>query len=614
MCGIVGLHGPQEPGWIAAMNASQFRRGPDDEGLFRDPESGLALAMRRLAIIDIAGGHQPMRSANGRYVLVYNGEIYNARELRRELEAAGESFSTDHSDTEVLLKLLAREGEGCLVRLNGMFAFAFYDSLQRTLLCARDRMGIKPFYYTREGGRFAFASEMKALLELPFVGREIDRQALFDYLSLLYIPGAPSILKSVRRLPAGHWLKYSLADGAIEIAPYWRLDYAPDRSVAAADWPLRIRDELRRAVGRWSLSDVSVAVSLSGGLDSSSIAAFAAEAGMEVSAYSLGFEGPGEESWNELPLARKVAQKWGLRHHETVLRPEALLDALPAMVEALDEPYAGGLPSWFVYEAMGRDVKVGLIGVGGDEMFGNYGKWRALEGDTLARRWFGTRRSIDARGFRRDFFDAYYYFADAEKRAILADDGRGCRDTAEMLYERMIAARAANPRDGVAMLDISTQLADEFLLMTDRFSMAHSLEARTPFLDNGFVDLVRSIPARIRTRRGDLKGLLRVAVAPLLPPELLRAPKKGFVIPLGPWLRGRLRPAVETLLAPDRLDRQGLLSASFHRRYVKPHLDGTADHTLKVWAAMMFQLWHRRVVERREIGSLTSLTAADAWA
>src|SRR5215472_6721912 len=217
MCGIAGIHGHQNSAWIETMNASIIHRGPDGDGLYRDEAAGLALAMRRLAIIDLAGGHQPMHSADGRYALVYNGEIYNAQELRIELEAAGERFATDHSDTEVLLRLLMREGERCLDRLNGMFAFAFYDSVRRILLCARDRFGIKPLYYVHQGGHFAFASELKALLKLPFVSREIDRQALFDYLSLLYVPGSQSILASVRRLAAGHWLSYSLDSGAVEV-------------------------------------------------------------------------------------------------------------------------------------------------------------------------------------------------------------------------------------------------------------------------------------------------------------------------------------------------------------------------------------------------------------
>lgn len=579
------------------MNACQLHRGPDDQGLFRDEDAGLALAMRRLSIIDLAGGAQPMCSPDGRYVLVYNGEIYNAQELRREMGGAGESFATDHSDTEVLLRLLMREGEQCLARLNGMFAFAFYDAKQRTILCARDGMGIKPFYYAQAGRRFAFASEMKALLELPFLSRDIDRQALFDYLSLLYIPGEQSILKSVRRLAAGHWLKYSLADGAIETAPWWRLSYEPDEAVARAEWPERIRDELGRAVGRWSRSDVPVAVSLSGGLDSSAIAAIAAQSGVNVTAYSLGFEGPGEDAWNELPLARAVARKWGLPHREIVLRPEAMLDALPAMVEALDEPYAGGLPSWFVFAGMAGNVKVALTGTGGDEMFGNYGKWRNLEGGALRRLFSGAQNPPSQGRFRRDFFETFYYFADAEKRTVLADGGEGCRDTADMMYEILAASHATNLRDGIAGLDIATQLPEEFLLMTDRFSMAHSIEARTPFLDSGLVDLVRRIPAALRTQRNDLKGLLRAAVAPLLPPELLTAPKKGFVIPLASWLRGRLRPMVEELLSPDRLRRQGLFAEAYYTRYVRAHLDGREDHAQQIWAGVMFQLWHRRFVE-----------------
>lgn len=603
MCGIVGIHGLQEPAWIEAMNRCLVHRGPDDHGVYVDQSAGLALAMRRLAILDLAGGAQPMRSADGRYVIVYNGEIYNARELRRDLESAGERFATDHSDTEVLLRLLIREGEACLDRINGMFAFAFYDSLERKLLCARDRVGIKPFYYTVDGGRFAFASELKALLALPFVRRDIDRQALFDYLSLLYVPGEQSILASVRRLPPGHWLKYSLADRTLEVKRWWRLRYTPDRTIGAAEWPALIREELRQAVLRWSQADVPIAVSLSGGLDSSAIAAIAAQAGLDITAYSLGFEGPGEEAWNELPLARDLARKWGIRHREFVLRPEATLEALPQMVEALDEPYGGGLPSWFVFRAMGGNVKVALTGTGGDEMFGNYGKWRPLEGGPLTR-WLRRRPdAIDRDRFSQDFFARSYYFPDAAKRAVLADGGETCRDTADLLYERFSAEPGIALRDGVASLDIGTQLPEEFLLMTDRFSMAHSVEARTPFLDNGMIDLVRRIPADIRTRRNDLKYLLREAVAPLLPPSLLNAPKRGFVIPFGLWLRGPLKSTVEHLLAPDRLRQQGFFTAGFYDHYVKPHLDGRADHTQRIWAAMMFQLWHQRFIEEASAGA-----------
>lgn len=603
MCGIVGIHGKYHDAWIETMNRRQIHRGPDDNGVYSDHDVSLSLAMRRLSILDLAGGAQPMRSTDGRHVIVYNGEIYNSVELRRELESAGECFSSDHSDTEVLFRLLIREGERCLPRLNGMFAFAFYDSAERKLLCGRDRFGIKPFYYTAENGQFAFASELKALLELPFVRRDIDRQALFDYLSLHFVPGSQTILQSVRRLPAGHWLKYSLGSKSIDIQRWWQFDYAPDSSVAAADWPELIREELRGAVQRWCQSDVPVAVSLSGGLDSSAITAIAAQSGMDITAYSLGFEGEGEAAWNELPLARELASSNGVRHHELVLRPEATLDALPQMVEALDEPYGGGLPSWFVFREIGGNAKVALTGTGGDEMFGNYGKWRPLEGSTFKRLLGGRVRTVSADRFRREFFERFYYFSDTAKRSVLADAGAGCRDTSDMLFERLGENSQSPLRDRVAKLDIETQLPEEFLQMTDRFSMAHSVEARTPFLDNGLADLVRRIPAEIRTNRHDLKYLLRRAVAPLLPASLLRAPKRGFVIPFGLWLRGALRPVVEQLLSPDHLRQQGYFKSDFHDRYVRPHLDGHADHTPRIWAAMMFQLWHQRFIDGVPLGT-----------
>lgn len=602
MCGIAGIHGGDGRDWIEAMNARLVHRGPDDAGLYRDDGAGLALGMRRLSILDLAGGAQPMRSADGRYVLVYNGELFNAPDLRRSLEAAGERFVTDHSDTEILLHLLIREGESCLEKLNGMFAFAFYDSVARTLLCARDRMGIKPFYYTTAGGRFAFASELKALLELPFVPREIDDQALFDYLSLLYVPGEQSILRSVRRLPPGHVLRYSLKNQELEIKRWWRLEYAPDHKVSAAGWTERIADELGQSVLRWTQSDVPIAVSLSGGLDSSAIAAIVARSGMNLTAYSLGFTGPGEERWNELPLARDLARTWDIPHKEFMLRPEATLDALPQMVEALDEPYGGGLPSWFIFREMSGAVRVALTGTGGDELFGNYGKWGFLEGGPLMRWRRRQAANITPDRFRRDFFERYYYFPDAAKRAVLAADRAAVRDTADALYARFAETGPAATRDGTARLDIETQLAEEFLLMTDRFSMAHSVEARTPFLDNGMIDLVRQIPAAVRTKRHDLKYLLRRAVAPLLPQTLLEAPKRGFVIPLGQWLRGPLKAAVEDLLAPKRLTEQGCFTDQFYHAYAKPHLEGRADHTQRVWAAMMFQLWHQRFIEQAPSG------------
>jgi asparagine synthase (glutamine-hydrolysing) len=591
MCGIVGVHDPRSATLADTANALIAHRGPDDAGAFHAREVGLSLAMRRLAIIDIAGGAQPMSTPDGRYTIVYNGEVYNAAALRTRLEAEGERFATDHSDTEVLLRLYARRGEQCLDELNGMFAFGIYDRERRTLFCARDHAGIKPFYYFAGGGRFAFASELKALLALPFVPVELERASLFHYMSLMYVPGERTIVRGVSRLPAGHSLTYRLDDGGVSVRRWYQPVFAPDRGPSRQEWRARIRAQLDAAVQRWTISDVPVACSLSGGLDSSSIVGLLASRGQAPQTFSVGFTAPGEEAWNELPLAREVARKWGTQHHEIELRPEALLDDLLRMVWHLDEPYGGGLPSWSVFGEMSRSVKVGLTGTGGDELFGNYGKWRELE------RPFGwpLRRGAGGEGaFRTAFFERYYYLSDADKKKFLAVPPA---ETAAMLYGIFQRDDTASVRDRVAALDLATQLPEEFLMMTDRFSMAFSLEARTPFLDRELMELCFSIPAELRTSRGDLKGLLREAVADLLPPQVLRAGKRGFVIPLKLWLRGTLRPVVERMLAPQRLARQELFRPGFYDSYVRSHLAGAADHTNVVWAALMFQLWHHVFVE-----------------
>lgn len=595
MCGIFGLQGRQERPWAEAANQLIRHRGPDDSGAFHDPDAQLTMAMRRLAIIDIAGGHQPMSTDDGRFTIVYNGEVYNAAALRRELEDAGERFHSDHSDTEVVLRLYVRHGEGCVTKLNGMFAFVIYDKDRQQLFCARDHAGIKPFYYFSDGARFAFASELKALLALPFVPRELERASLFHYMSLMYVPGERTIIRNVHRLPAGHFLVYSLADRQVSVRRWYQPSFDSDAGPSREEWRLRVRAGLEAAVKRWAISDVPLACSLSGGLDSSSIVGLLSEHGQPPETFSVGFTSPGEASWNELPLARQVAAKWGTRHHEIELSPDTLLEDLLRMVWHLDEPYGGGLPSWSVFKEMSRSVKVGLTGTGGDELFGNYGKWRELESPFW---WRRNRQAIGEAEFRRKFFERYYYLSDADKeaRALRSTPGQ-LPWTGPTLYALFCRDPEIGIRNRVAALDLGTQLPEEFLMMTDRFSMAHSLEARTPFLDRELMELAWRIPPELRTKRSDLKGLLRDAVADLLPSELLHAGKRGFVIPLKLWLRDKLRPVVERLLAPERLARQEIFRPEFYEAFVRPHLEGRADRTNVVWAALMFQLWHHVFLE-----------------
>jgi asparagine synthase (glutamine-hydrolysing) len=627
------------------MNAVHRHRGPDEAGEYRDPEAGVALASARLSIIDIAGGRQPMSNEDGSILLVYNGAVYNAPGLRRWLELRGHRFRTSHSDTEVLVHLYEEKQEAMLDDLNGMFAFVIYDRTRGVLFGARDRLGIKPLYYVERPEFFGFASELKSLLVLPDLPREVNPLSLFHYMSLSFVPGEWSILQGVRRLCPGHWFRYDLRTRALTVQQYWDLDLqAKEPTRSEREWAELVRWELRESVRRRMLSDVPVGCSLSGGIDSSTIVGLLGEMGYsKIKTYSLGFAGPGEEEWNELPLARQVADRWGTEHHELILDPDQLLEDLVQMVWHLDEPYGGGLPSWYVFKFMRDSVTVGLTGTGGDELFGSYGRYRFVESSVTARwlmthrdrlraeqawmnrlwspvaalvsivpgRWLDGRQReqimrlarLPSEPLRRYYFNILYQFPDSVKRERVFEFGKNIPDTALLLQELYDRAGTGDIRDGIAYVDFKTQLPDEFLHFTDRLSMAHSIEARVPFLDHTFVELMFRIPASLRTRPDDVKYLLRRAVGDLLPDGVLGARKRGFVIPIALWLRHQLRPLVERLLSPDRLQRQGVFQPAFYRLYVEPHFSGQADHTWKIWTALMFQLWHLVFIEEHSEGT-----------
>ena len=593
MCGIAAIVGPCDDALLESLGAALHHRGPDGGGVFRG--DGAALVARRLAILDLPGGEQPMVSDDGLSAIAFNGEIYNVRELKRSLEAQGVRFRSDHSDTELVLRLYETRGLDALSELNGMFAFAILDGRRRRLVAARDRFGIKPLYYARLGGRFALASELRTLLRVPGVERELDRESLWHYLTLRFVPGERSILAGVRRLAPGHLLEVDLDTGAVETRRWYRLAFTPDEGPSREEWAARLREALGAAVGRWSLSDVPIACSLSGGLDSSAVVALLAQGGAPPSTYSLGFS----DDDGELPLARALAARYGTDHHEIVVDPDELLRDLLSMVWALDEPYGGGLPSWYVFRFMAEDVKVGLTGSGGDELFGNYRRFVPFEQGRLAR--------FRAGDVRRYHMEPSYYFTDREKAELLQTSGPATAALLQRVYDE---SGSKSARDSVLYLDLATQLPDEFLHMTDRFSMAHSLEARTPFLDAELVELVASIPPALRTSADDPKGLLRDALADLLTPAHLEAPKRGFVFPLARWLRGELRPLAERLLADEHLEAQGLFRPGLAARYLEPHLDGRADESERLWPLLMFQLWHLLYVEE-ELTEAPSVACAD---
>jgi asparagine synthase (glutamine-hydrolysing) len=584
MCGIAALAGSFDDELLDSLGASLLHRGPDGGGVFRG--DGAALVARRLAILDLPGGEQPLVSDDGRSAIVFNGEIYNVRELKRSLEADGVRFRSDHSDTELVLRLYETRGLDALQELNGMFAFAILDGRRRKLVAARDRFGIKPLYWTQARDGVALASELRTLLRVPGVARDVDHESLWHYLTLRFVPGERSIISGVRRLPPGHVLEVDLDTQKVDVRRWYRLRFEHDESATRDEWVERLRAALQAAVVRWNLADVPVACSLSGGLDSSAVVGLLGAAGVDLRTYTLGFTDAEDESLNELPLARALAQRYGTEHHEVVVDARELLDDLPAMVWALDEPYGGGLPSWYVFRAIGADVKVAHTGSGGDELFGNYRRFVPFESGRLAR--------LRRRDVSRYHVTPSYYFDEDEKRALLREPGPS---TSALLQGVFDESGSRSARDSILYLDVATQLPDEFLHMTDRFSMAHSLEARTPFLDHELVELVASIPPELRTSADDPKGLLRDAVADLLTPAHLAAPKRGFVFPLARWLRHELRPLAERLLSDEHLERQGIFRSGLAVRYLEPHLEGRIDNSERLWPLLMFQFWHVLFIE-----------------
>lgn len=593
MCGMAGFVGGGHRDAVLAMNERLVHRGPDDHGELHDAANELSLAMRRLAILDIAGGQQPMADARGDHVIVFNGEIFNARVLRSELEAQGHAFRSDHSDTEVVLQMYVRDGDRCVERLNGMFAFAIFDRPRRRLLLARDPLGIKPLFYAQRARDLAFASELKALLALPSLSRDVDRDSLGFYLSLQHTPPDRSIFAAVRKLPAGHKLAFDLASRTATISRYWAppatSDAAPDDAVAT------LRRRLEVAALAWTQSDVDVGVSLSGGLDSATLVGLLASQGRRLRTWTLGFEGAQDEL-DERRLARTVAERWGTQHREIVVQADALHDDLEAMVDALDEPYGGGLPSWYVFREMGREVKVALTGSGGDELFGNYGKWKRMR---FPRWGWATRRvrSLQAHGLRECMAHPHgslfkMQFGERAKRGLLAEaPGASVPAALEALWRE---CGHDDPRQGVACVDLRTQLPEEFLMMTDRFSMHWSVEARTPFLDRDLVDWVLRLPPRLRSPDGVAKALLIAAVRDLLPDALVGERKRGFVFPIAEWLRGRLRPLLDHYLDAGFLARQGIFRTDLHARLARPHLAGQEGYCDRLWTLLMFQLWWDR--------------------
>ena len=619
MCGIAGFVAPRPSGdreILERMTRALAHRGPDAEGYLIAPEVGLHLGHRRLAIVDLSGGAQPMSTADGEFTIVFNGEIYNHAELRAELLAMGHSFQTDHSDTEVLLEGYRAWGEKMLELLNGMFAFAIYDRRGGQLFLARDRFGKKPLYWFQQGGVFGFASELTALLHHPAAPRNESALALKKYFAYGYIPAPHSIIAGISKLPGGWCGTLALASGEWKPRQWWKFQLEPsaeEATPARCDaWASELLEKLDNAVKRRLMADVPLGVFLSGGIDSSAVAALAARhlpAG-RLRTFSVGFTDP---SFDESSYAREAAAFIGCTHENEFLDLNRARELLPGLLARLDEPMgdASILPTWLLSGFTRRHVTVALGGDGGDELFAGYDPFKALEKAALyaqlvprsihpAIRLLASRLPVSHANISLDFkikrtlrglsyrdeLRLPVWMGALEPHEI--DQYFGDHTDEEELYSEAIAAwnsagEQAHSVDRALQFFTRLYLQDGIMAKVDRASMLHSLEARSPFLDLEVIDFARRLPHTVKLRKGSTKWILKKALEPLLPASILYRKKKGFGTPIGPWLReGAITPAI---LAGS--------GAEVVRRALHSHRSGKSDERLFLWCQLVLGEWRK---------------------
>jgi asparagine synthase (glutamine-hydrolysing) len=614
MCGICGLLAPSgtaDPALVARMNEALVHRGPDEGSV--DAFGRCVLGHRRLQVIDLATGSQPVTSEDGRIVAVFNGELYNFPELRAGLAAAGHDVRGT-GDTPVIPHLYEEYGVDFVGRLEGMFALALWDASSERLVLARDRLGKKPLLWTElPDGALAFASELKGLLRLPGLRREVDPPAIDAYLALQYVPGERTALVGVRKLLAGHIL---VAEGGrVETHAYWRAEPRPEAR-SDAEWLELIRETVRGAVTRRLIADVPLGALLSGGIDSSVVVALMAEASSApVRTFTVGF---GEPRYDERPYARAVAERYGTEHEELVVEPHAV-ELLPRLAWAFDEPLGdeAALPLFLICEAARTRVTVALTGDGGDEAFAGYERYvahglagtpglrlaparllRSLGRDDPRSTPYRLARLVEAA--RTPSEERYGRLVEVFPRELRAElfepDFLAAVEPASALLGR---PRAAGIR-GLQLLDVETYLPGDLLLKADIASMASSLELRSPLLDHRVVELGIALPDSLRTRGRRGKEALRRAFADVLPTSVLERSKKGFGVPLARWFRGELRPLAGDLLLDERARRRGQLRTAVVKRLLEEHSSGRADHGHRLWSLVMLELWQRFYVESEQ--------------
>jgi asparagine synthase (glutamine-hydrolysing) len=625
MCGIVGIvrFNPDEPvdeTRLKRMRDVLRHRGPDGEGLWVDGAVGFG--HRRLAIVDVAAGHQPMANEDESVWITYNGEIYNHADLRPSLEAKGHRYRT-RSDTETILHLYEEEGDRCVERLHGMFAFALWDRARRRLLLARDRLGIKPLYYACTAGELLFASEIKALLAVGSGPARFNEAILPEFLATRFVSGEETFFRGIQKLLPGRTLSWSPPEG-IKQRRYWRLPAAIDGAGdSLAVEAARVRDGLEAAVRSHLMSDVPLGLFLSGGIDSSGLAALMAPmVDGPIRTFSVGFDEPGA---SELAYARLVARAVGAEHHEVVVSPAEYWSALPQLVWQEDEPIAftSSVPLYFVSRLARDHVKVVLTGEGADELFLGYNRYRVTAwNERLGRRYAAlapgglrarTRRAITRlpRSLRRYagrsflglesgpralFCENFAVFPDALQRGLVRDKELLARRDPYAAVLRSYEEAPGGTLERMSYADLETYLV-ELLMKQDQMSMAASIESRVPFLDDLFVEHVAALPGRLKLRGWHTKAVLRAALRDRVPSQILTRRKMGFPVPVGRWLRGAFWPVVEELVLGERARRRGLFEVAALRGLAEAHRSGAAEHGDRLWLLANLEIWQRLFVD-----------------
>ena len=634
MCGIAGVVN-SEPGGVEAdtirrMCQSIVHRGPDDEGTY--VKDGAGLGVRRLSVIDIAGGRQPVFNEDKTICIVYNGEIYNFPELRRELESRGHRLLT-HGDTEVIVHLYEELGRDCVKRLRGMFAFAVYDTRNRCLLLARDRLGIKPLHYAFAGGRLLFGSEIKSILAVAPELATIDQQALWRYMYFGYIPDPDTAFLPIKKLPPGHVLEFER--GKVSIHKYWDLpEYSTYQPRGEEECLQELEQRLAEAVRIRLIADVPLGALLSGGTDSSTIVALMARASSRpVKTFSIGFR---HADFNEAPYARLVAERFGTEHRELILEPD-VAETLQSLTHSLEEPFGDSsiLPTYYISRLARQQVTVALSGDGGDEAFGGYERYQVH----LQRRTFDWIPEWTGR-FYRDHVHrklptsvpgrnlAYSVSLPWSERyiegislkpfdremALLSDDFRsaalGDVDPLSAMRRYLDQALARDPLSRVLYLDSKTYLPGDILTKVDRMSMLTSLEVRVPILDHLFLEWVTGLPPEWKMRGKKQKYILtKLAERVGVPKEVLNRPKQGFTLPLGHWMRNELKDLIMSVLMDSSTRQRGYFNAQGVQRLLDEHFQARRDHSARIWRFLMFELWQRNFIAN--VGKTNVATYAD---